>query len=494
MADSRAPVIVGVAQLQQRPDDAADAREAVALMTEVALAAAADAGAPRLLAAADVVAVVNGAWSYRDPARIVADAVGAASARTIRTTDGGNTPQFLVDVLAERIADGQLDVAIVVGAETIWSRRKLRTAGIERAVTEQPEGVAPDELVGKPLDMLADHERARGIVQPVEVYPLFDSAIRHRRGESVDAHRDRIATMWADFNSVAVDNPYAWSRTPMTVAEIRDPSPSNRMVAFPYTKAMCSNWFLDQAAALILCSAEAAERHGVARDRQVFVHGGAEADDTAYVSNRRALGRSPAIAAAWAALSADRNIGSDDIAHLDIYSCFPSAVEASAEAIGIDAATNYGGRRLTVTGGLTFAGGPLNNYVTHSVATLVGVLRDDPAALGLATANGGFLTKHALGLYSAQPPAAPFRRLPLGDSDVPHGRREAAPEHAGPVTIEASTVMHDHNGPTRALFALLTDGRRTFGNSDDPAVMKAAMTDELCGTAADLDADGTVRL
>jgi acetyl-CoA C-acetyltransferase len=276
----------------------------------------------------------------------------------------------------------------------------------------------------------------------------------------------------------------------MTAAEIRNPSPGNRMVAFPYTKAMCSNWFLDQAAALILCSAEAAERHGIARDRWVFVHGGAEADDTAYVSNRAELGRSPAIAAAWGALAGDRNIGIDDIAHLDVYSCFPSAVQASAAAIGIDE-----GRRMTVTGGLTFAGGPLNNYVTHSIATLVDVLRNDPQALGLATANGGFLTKHALGLYSAEPPRTPFRRIPLTDAQIPHEAREAAIDHTGTVTVEASTVMHDHNGPSRALFALLSpDGRRTFGSSEDAAVMTAVMTDELCGTGADLGADGTVRL
>jgi len=267
------------------------------------------------------------------------------------------------------------------------------------------------------------------------------------------------------------------------------------MVAFPYTKAMCSNWFLDQAAALILCSEEAAERHAVARDRWVFVHGGAEADDTSYISNRAELGRSPAIAAAWSALAADRGVGIDDVAHLDLYSCFPSAVEAAAEAIGLDPDGKDRARQLTVTGGLTFAGGPLNNYVTHSIATLVDLLRSDSTALGLATANGGFLTKHALGLYSAQPPSTPFRRLPLTDDDVAHDAREAAPDHTGAVTIEATTVMHDHDGPSRALFALLTtDGRRTFGSSNDAALMKTAMTDELCGTTADLDGDGTVRL
>jgi len=490
MPDGRAPVLVGVAQLNQRPDFLDDALEASALMTEVAVAAASDAGAPSLLAAAELVVAINGAWSYRDPARIVADAIGAANARSVRTTHGGNTPQLVVDIIAEQIAAGGLDVAVVVGAETIWSRRRMRSAGIERSVTEQPEGLEPDETWGPELDLVDPHEVARGLQQPVEVYPLFETAIRARRGETVDEHRGRIARLWEGFNEAAVANPFAWSRTPMAAEEIRDASPANRMVAFPYTKAMCSNWDLDQAAALILCSAEAASRFGVSRDRWVFVHGGAEAADTSFVSHRQELGRSPAIAAAWRALSTDRGVGVGDIRHLDVYSCFPSAVEAAVEAIGLDDS-----RPLTLTGGLTFAGGPLNNYVTHSIATMAGCLRAEPDALGLVTANGGLLTKHALGLYAAHPPVTPFRRTALSADDVDLQARDAAPEHVGPVTLEASTVMHDREGPTHALFAgLTTDGRRTWGRSADDAVMKAAMTTELAGTPADLDADGTMHL
>lgn len=490
MVDPRTPVIVGVAQLLQRPDDVAEAQEAVALMSDAVRAAADDASATGLLRHAGVITVVKGAWSYPDPAALVAEAVGATQARTVLTTDGGNTPQMVVDVLAERIAMGELDVGVVVGAETIWSRRRMRRDGVERDVTQQPEGSAPDERLGAELEMTDDYERSRGLVLPVQVYPLFESAIRHRRGESLEEHRDRLATMWAGFNAAAVANPYSWFRTPMTAAEIRDPSPSNRMVAFPYTKAMCSNWDLDQAAALIVCSAEAALRHGVPQDRWVFVHGGVEADDTALVSQRRDLGRSPAIAAAWSALRENCRIDIDDVAHLDVYSCFPSAVQAATEAIGINE-----GRTLTVTGGLTFAGGPLNNYVTHSIASMVGVLRDDASAFGLVTANGGFLTKHALGLYSATPPTTPFRRRRLAAADVAHDARVAAPEQVGPVTIEASTVMHEHDGPVRALFATLTaDGRRAWGASDDSETMALAMKQELNGTAAELTADGALHL
>ena len=487
MVDARTPVIVGVSQLSARVDDPASALEPVALMAEVAQTAIDDAAGNGLGSAVELVIAVKGAWSYRDPARVVADRLGARSARTALTTDGGNTPQVMVDVVAERIARGEVDVAVIVGAEAIWSRRRVRATGHEREVLKQADDVEPDERLGRELALTDDHERSRGIAAPVELYPIFESAIRHRRGESHDAHRRRIATMWADFNAVAVDNPHAWSRKPMTADDIREPGPGNRMVAFPYTKAMCSNWDLDQAAALVLCSAEAADRYGVARDRWVFVHAGTEADDTDLVSCRGELGRSPAIAAAWAALQDHTRLDIDDFALLDVYSCFPSAVQAAAEAIGLDES-----RRMTVTGGLTFAGGPLNNYVTHSIASMVERLREHPEARGLVTANGGFLTKHALGVYSATPPDKAFARTCV-TSAVAHQARAAASDATGDVEIEAYTVMHDHDGPTHAYFALLTpDGRRTWGKSTDDATMKGAMSEELVGRRAHLDGDGTV--
>ena len=487
--DPRTPVVVGAGQLTQRPADLTGALEPVAMMAEAARRAAADAGAPRILSRADLVAVVKGAWRYPDPARIVATGIGAARARTALSTDGGNTPQLLVDVLASRVASGALDVAVIAGAEGVWSRRRMRAAGIARHVTRQT-GVSPDEVIGRDLQMTSEHEQSRHVVQPVDVYPLFESAIRHRRGETLDQHRDRIAELWARFNSVAAANPYAWLRRPMTAREIREPSAGNRMVAFPYPKAMCSNWDVDQAAALIVCSAQAASAAGVPRDRWVFPLAGAEADDTALVSHRRELGRSPAIAAAWSALSAASGLAAGDIAHVDLYSCFPSAVEAAAEAVGLDES-----RQLTVTGGLTFAGGPLSNYVTHSIAAMVGVLRADDRAAGLVTANGGFLTKHALGVYSAHPGQRPFRRVRVDDAAVPHHARQLAAEPAPTVVIEACTVLHDRAGPVRALFATLCgDGRRAWGFSTDPAVLSAAMTRELIGSAARVDRTGCLEL
>jgi acetyl-CoA C-acetyltransferase len=454
-------------------------------MARVVRGAAEDAGSLKLLAQLDYVGVVRGAWRYSDPGRLVADAVGAVSARTGLSANGGHTPQSYLNVLASRIAAGELSTAVLVGAETIWSRRRKRQAGIDTAATEQ-QGVEPDERFGADVPMTTELEQSRGMEQPVNFYPLFDSAIRAARGETIDQHRDRLAALWARFNEVAVANRYAWVRTPLTAEEIREPSPSNRMVGFPYTKAMNSNWDLDQAAAVLLCSVAAAEAAGVSRDRWVFPLAGTDAHDTYAVSERRDLHSSPAITEAGRRAYQLAGVGPDDLAHIDLYSCFPSAVQVGAAALGLGE-----DRQLTQTGGLTFAGGPLNNYVTHSIAAMVDVLRRDTGSIGLVSANGGFLTKHAIGLYSTAPAAGSFRAEDVQDMVDRVPRTEVDEAYAGPVTIEAYTVMHDHDGPALGLCALRSPaGRRTWGNLSDRDALDEMMRSELVGTEGTLDGEG----
>ena len=473
----------------QRPDDLSEALEAVALMEQVVRDAAADSGAPGLLSRLDHVGVVKGAWKYSDPGRLVADAVGASAARTSLSANGGNTPQSYLNSLASRIQAGEMNAAIFCGAETIWSRRRQRRAEMTVPFTKQVD-VTPDEMFGADVSMHTEFEHQRGMEMPIHFYPLFESAIRHARGETIDQHRDRIAKLWQTFNAQAVANEFAWTRTPMTAAEIRESSPTNRMVGFPYTKAMNSNWDLDQAAAILLCSVEAAESAGVPRDKWVFPLVGTDAHDTYAVSNRRDLHSSPAIVEAGKELFALGGVGPGDVNHIDLYSCFPSAVQVGAESIGFSE-----DRQLTQTGGLTFAGGPLNNYVTHSIATMINVLRDDSGSLGLVSANGGFLTKHAIGLYSTEPPAGGFRAADVQDRVDQVPATPVAPDHTGAVTVEAYTVMHSADGPEQGLCALRTaDGSRTWGRVTDIDAAAAMTTKEAIGMTGDLDADGVLTL
>jgi acetyl-CoA C-acetyltransferase len=483
--DPRTPVLVGVGQVNRAGPEAP---EPVDLLAEAATKAGADSGAGGLLGAADSIRVVRLlSWRYRDPGALVADRVGARPRHTSYSTDGGQTPQAMVSRAASDIQAGRADVILVGGAESWRTRMAYQNRGERPAWTRQPDEVAPAAVEGAELDMVNEIERELGVFLPIQVYPMFESALRYRAGRSLADHSRHLGELWAGYSRVAAGNPYAALPTPMTAEYIATPAPTNRMIGFPYTKLMNSNNSVNQAAALLLCSLERARAFGVGDDRMVFPHSGSDANDTQYVSNRVDLATSPAIRAGGRAALQAASAGIDDVAHIDLYSCFPSAVQVAASELEIGP-----DRPVTVTGGLTFAGGPWNNYVTHSIATMVDVLRRDPGALGLCSANGGLLTKHAFGVYSTRPPAGGFRMV---HPDVPGGsaiRRVIDNQASGPATVEAYTVMHDAEGrPEMAILtALLPDGTRTWRTSREPGLLAAMTQDEFCGTPLDLAPGG----
>jgi acetyl-CoA C-acetyltransferase len=493
--DPRAPVIVGVGQVSQRTDRGEPALEPVDLIAAAARAAGADSGAPGLLGAIDSVRIVSMlSWRYNDPGALVAERIGADVRSTIYTTAGGNTPQSLVNRTSLDIAAGRADVVLIGGAESWRTRMSFRATDEKPSWTVQDASVAPTEVFGGDLQMMDPAAMARGIAMPVQVYPMFEQALRAAEGRSIDDHLVRISELWARFSEVAARNPAAWIQRAYTAEEVRTPGPDNRWIGFPYPKVMNSNNAVEQGAVLVLCSVEAAERLGVPRDRWVFPASGTDAHDEYMLSQRGDLHSSPAIRVAGAQALSLAGVGIDDIAHLDVYSCFPSAVQVAANELGLP--IDDVSRPLTVTGGLSFAGGPWNNYVTHSIATMVNVLRDDPGSYGLCTGNGGFLTKHAMGVYRTEPPPGGFRWADVQDDvDAIGARREAVVEHEGDVTVESWTVMHDREGAPEAGFAavLLPDGRRSWGTTRDAEVLKAMTVDEFIGRPAHLLPDGSLR-
>ncbi len=508
--DPRTPVVVGVGQVAHRGDEPTRAPSPDALMVDALRDAEADSGGHDLLTSIDSMRTVGQiSWRYPNVGRTVAERIGATPRQYLESRMGGNLGGSLVIDAARAIQAGQADVAVVCGAEAWRSRSRARAAGIDLpwpSPDGEPADLAdPPEMYGPSTPLSSELERERGITAAPTIYALFEVALRARLGLSVEAHRQRIGELWSAFSEVAAGNPHAWSPAAMTSAEIREPSPSNRMISFPYTKRLCSNNHVDQGAGLILTSVEAAERHGVPRERWVFLHAGAEAVDHWWLSERADLCSSPAIRLAGRDLFALAGTEVDAVSHVDLYSCFPSAVQIAARELGLasqDAAqgTGWGGIgarvALTVTGGMNFAGGPWNDYPTHALATMAGVLRADPGATGLCTANGGWTTEHALLLLSTEPPASGAFR-----SSTPQPEVDALPSvrsddgWEGPVTVESITVIHDREGPERAVAATLTPtGHRAWCASTDPDLMAAAEVDELVGEPAVRTSDGEVVL
>ena len=482
------PVLVGVAQIEQRDADpvAGVGHEPLQLMIQAARAAATDAQAPGLLPKVDSVRVIRGMWPYENPAKAVAEAICCPAAETGVSTWGGNAVQSVLSESVLQVQRGERNIVLLVGAECGRTQAKARRAGVELNWQQAP-GV-PDRQFGVELKMRHRLEAARGIAQPIHMYPIFENAIRHARGESLDAHLQRVSELWARFSAVAANNPHAWIQEAKSAEEIRTPSAFNRPVSFPYPKLMNSNSNVDQAAALIVCSAATATALGIPETQWVYPWAATEAHDTYAVSHRDNLHSSPAIRIAGGRCLELAELDIGDIDHVDLYSCFPSAVQVAAAELGLDEQ-----RPLTVTGGLTFGGGPLNNYVMHAIARMADVLRERPGEMGLVTSNGGFITKHAFGVYSTTPPANGFRHDEPQEFVDATPTREIAEDYEGAVEVESYTVIYESGGPRLGLAACrLEDGRRSWGNTEDADIMASMVNEEFCGRGAHLSANGTL--
>jgi acetyl-CoA C-acetyltransferase len=471
--DPRTPVIVGAGQVVQHPGDGQ--LDPIGLATEALWRAAADSGAGErvLRSATSVRHVATASWPYRDEAALISQRLGITPRETVRSSAfGGDGPQRMVGETAREIAAGELDVALISGAEAVASLKALQRAGETPGWDHQGSEVEPTRVLGSERLPANEAEIAVGLMAPIYDYALLETAVRGRAGNDPESHMRLIGSLWSRFSAVAAANPYAWLPQVRTPEELITPTPANRLVSAPYPKLLMANIGVDQASGLIICSADAARTAGIPRDRWVFIWAGAHAYDEWFLSERAELASSPAIRAVGAAVLKHAGLTVDDVGHLDLYSCFPSAVQIAAGELGL--ALDDPARPLTLTGGLTFGGGPGNNYAGHSIATLVDRLRVDADGFGLATALGWNVTKHAAGIYSARPPERPFAEIDAGELiDRPTPRRASA-EYNGAAAVEAYTVPFGSDGAPEAAIvsAIAPDGTRALIRTGDQQVIE----------------------
>lgn len=480
--DPRTPIIVGAGQLNDRDDGS----EPVDLMTRCAEAALTDTGSANLRGRIDAVRVVWGIWPYADPGRLVADRLGATTARTSVTTMGGNQVYDLVADTALRIQHGELDVAVLCGAETLRTRRSDRARGTSTEYLTEREGAAPDDVLGTDRPLTSDAEREIGLEVVARFYAMAETALRHRRGEGLAEHRRRIAALWARASEVAAANPNAWIRDAVSADEIATESASNRPVASPYPKLMTSNLNVDQGGAVVMCSVEAAEAAGVAPERWIFPWAGVGAADHWFPTNRWAFDESPAMRLSGVRTLELAGVGVGDCALIDLYSCFPVAVQVAQLELGVDP-----DRDFTITGGLTFAAGPLNCYCLLPLTRSVSLLREAPDERALLTGNGGSFTKHSSLVLAARPSGTGFLTDDVqAEVDVLPSRPTPAERPTG-VTLETYTVTSDREmQPEMALIAGLDgDGGRHWATTTDPAMMAELLMNDCCERPLRLDAE-----
>jgi acetyl-CoA C-acetyltransferase len=478
----RTPVLAGIGIATQREEDPTRAQDPLALMIAAAREAGQDA-APALLATLGRVYVPKGRWAYADPSRAIADALEAVRAESMLATVGV-LQQSLIGEACAAIAAGEIEAALVVGGDAGYRLLRAQIAGVELPEREAPG--TPDRVLAPKEDLRHPAEVRAGLRMPVGLYAIMESAWRARRGMTLDAHRDFLAKLYGRFSNIAAGNPHAWTRRPVPPEDIRDPGPRNPMQAFPYTKLHCSSWNVDQAAALLFCSAGLAARLGVPAERIVHPWASTESNHMVPVSARRALEACSGARIAGRAALAPFGLQASSLDLVELYSCFPIAVHGYAAELGLDL-----GRDLTVTGGMNFAGGPYNNYVLQATARMAELLRAGRGRTGLVSSVSGVLTKQGFGLWSTAPAPGGFRFADVSAevaAVMPAREVDMAPNGTG--RIAGYTVLHDRKHPPRAVVvADLADGRRAVATSEEPGLLARMEREEFVGAPVWLDGE-----
>lgn len=492
--DARTPVLIGAGQFTYRGEPG-ESPSPTALLKIAAERAAEDAGLPAgALAGIDTLAVVGFTIDAPGGARVVphstnppatlARRLGATPRHATYSHMGGNSPQQMINIVAERIAKGQTDFALVVGCEFLGSATKRLQRGLGFDDWDDVEDdLPPPHRVGDPRNGVTPYEAAHGLARPINCYPLFENAVRARDGRSIPDHQKRLGELFAPFTRVAAKNPEAWFPVERSAEELVTVTERNRMVGFPYPKYLNAIMEVDQSAGVIVTSLAKARELGVNEDRLVYLHGCADACDLWYPTDRQNFHSSPAMRLTGKRALEMAGIGLDDIGHIDLYSCFPVAVEIGAEELGLALDDPRG---LTVTGGLPYMGGPGNNYAMHSIAVMMQRLRDDPGSYGLVTANGWYLTKQSTGIYSTRPLEGAFERQ---DPKVIQDQIDALPHPAvierpqGAATIETFTVVHGREGYMMGIVVGRdSEGRRFVANTPtDAATLSGLEATEAVG-------------
>ena len=474
----RTPVLVGVGAIAQRCDDPREAREPLDLLVAALERAAEDAGSRALLARADRIAAPRGFWDYADPCRAAAERFGATAAKT-EIAEIGVLQTTLFGRAAAAIAAGEADVVLVAGAEARHRAQRAKALGVDAPLATLPPA-PPDTVLRPHAPIVSAAEIRAGIVMPVVQYAMVENALRAAEGLSIEKHRVEVASLWAGFADVARENPDAWLRDGPDAATLLDPA-RNPMQAFPYGKLHISQWNVDQAAGLAFCSAATARSLGIPRERWIFPLAVADANHMAPFTERAALGRCAGFAHSGRRALARAGLEPADVAHRELYSCFPVAVRMQRRELGI-----VDDRPDTVTGGMAFAGGPLNHFALQALVRLAVRLRADRGSAGYLSAVSGILTKQGASVWSSEPGPRPF----AFDDVTAETARDTATlplveGGEGDATIVTYTVLHEPGAPLRTVLVCdLADGRRTIAQSRDASLAALATREELCGRSA----------
>lgn len=478
--DQSTPVIVGIGECRDIvPGDLTAARSLVDMLVQAGEMALDDSGFPQQLRRHIDTVMMTRTFSDSSPMwpapfgkvrnypRAVAAKLDVHPRQAVYSEAGGDVPQKLLSEAADTICQGKSVATLILGGEAIATTNSAMRAGVTLDWTDDTDGQLEDRGPGM-SGVLDQAQIEHGLTGAPPVYALFENARRARLGLARSDYATAMGALFSPFSKVAARHPCSMFSQSYTAGELLEVSRDNRIIAEPYTRSLVAKDGVNQAAALLVTSLAVARDIGIDSDKLVFPVASCALKERPLLA-RPQLDRSPAMSAAYHAAMDRAGVSLDEIDLFDIYSCFPIAVFAVCDALGLSPQDPRG---LTLTGGLPFFGGPGNNYTLHSIVNVARELRYRKTGYGLVGANGGYLSKHAVGVYSATQPRIRWQhyddhatQLALDQAKAPS--TDASPQ--GLATIETYTVVMNKGHADKGYVVGVSDAGKRFIATTDPS-------------------------
>lgn len=488
LVDKNAPVIVGVGDFIDRSKE--DGLNLQDLLAKAGASAIDDCGVKDLNKHINYLGVVRfsidfltasnqSSFQYSNFPRTLSNKLGISAREEVYAPMGGNSPQVLLDDAVSKISAGEVDCALLAGGEALQTMIARLKLGLSLDWLDEPGG--NPEMIGNNAVGFSDHEKLHGMDLPTNVYPLFANSIRKSENKSAKTHLEECSDLFSEFSKVASNNPLSWFPTYRSKKEISEITPTNRMIGFPYNKYLNAVIRVNMSSAFILISQSKADELNIPNTKRVYIHGCSILNDVWNVTERPNFHSSPAIKECVNQTLDKAEIGLSDIDYLDLYSCFPSAVQIAKKELGIPKEE----KDLTVTGGLPYFGGPGNSYTMFSTTEMVRRLRKKPKSFGLITANSWFITKHAAVIMSSKPSRA-YEKINNFSSQKKinsEAFKDFTETPNGRGIIDTYTVINGRKGLEFALIiGTLENGSRFIANSEkDKTLLEKMMNNEMLG-------------
>ena len=469
----KTPVVIGISSIQQK-GSFEQLDEALILMEKATQKAILDSTNPRITDYIDQIQIPKGYWKYRDPGKWIAERNNIQSAVT-SVTKIGVLQQNLINSACHDITQGKIRASLIVGGEARY--KKILALKENKEFIETKLNINPDFYVKAADELQTKEEQDELGLMAVGYYAILETAYRKKNGLSLQEHKDKISNMYAEFSKVAANNPDGWIDSMKSAKDIKQVSKENPLQAFPYNKLHCSSWNVNQASAMILCSEDLADKLDIPRNKRVYPLVSSETNHMIAPIQRPKLSESTGLdlAASFIKNICDEHKIQPNI--YDLYSCFPVAVQMFADSL------NLGSEDVkTVTGGMPFAGGPLNNYMIHSTVKMVSEIRNNHSNIGLVTGVSGMMTKQAFALWAKEPLIQFISKDVTEEAALIEHPVEMSTQTNGMAIVLGYTIFKDANKDMKVvIYGEDSQNKRKVLISKDKEIIKSMGEEEWVG-------------